>query len=552
MPIIAMSAGRVTAIWGKAHVQLPDGSLKPLQVGDKVAGGARIVTDDNGIVEISPTRGPSVLMKDLAGQTSVDRALAGIDADDPKQAPAAGLAAGDAPGAEGGLSPGLRVTRVSESADAGRIHAFGSADTTPDGAFGSSADQRLRPVSLTFTEPQPVDPTPEPLRLVSVDVRAADDSYVYFGIQLAGASTVPTTLTLQLSPGARDATTGDAWTGELSYSLDALDGLQDDITFIPWRAMPDVSEGAVSLVVPPLAEGGLVLVKVPVFLQSDVNLPHVDDIVLSASIKDDPVSLAASHPLLHQADDVRPDVLITDAQVSEEGGALLFDVWLSHAISSDVQLHLAVTDGDDDPFTPGNERALAGVDTDLALMFRASDTGNWQPLVDGVLTIPAGQDRITLRLMTVDDAFPEDTEYVRLSIVKVDGDLTANQTHSHQVAIVDNDQAVDPIRGVLAVMPEVVPVDLRDLPQSVDGSAHVATLSLPIDVLHPQDVLLADTGAGELAGLLEACLRGDATPAVGPAQRAEWAGTPAGEQFAPGLSMFSLMPESSKLLFELV
>ena len=36
MPILAMSSGTVTAIWGAAFLRLPNGQLKPLKVGDKV------------------------------------------------------------------------------------------------------------------------------------------------------------------------------------------------------------------------------------------------------------------------------------------------------------------------------------------------------------------------------------------------------------------------------------------------------------------------------------------------------------------------------------
>src|SRR3989344_1061870 len=56
MPILAMSSGTVTAIWGAAFIRLPNGQLKPLKVGDKVQGGQQVITEDDGLVQISPDR----------------------------------------------------------------------------------------------------------------------------------------------------------------------------------------------------------------------------------------------------------------------------------------------------------------------------------------------------------------------------------------------------------------------------------------------------------------------------------------------------------------
>ena len=50
MPILAMSSGTVSAVWGAAFLRLPNGELKPVQVGDKVLGGQQIITEDNGLV----------------------------------------------------------------------------------------------------------------------------------------------------------------------------------------------------------------------------------------------------------------------------------------------------------------------------------------------------------------------------------------------------------------------------------------------------------------------------------------------------------------------
>ncbi|WP_294637696.1 hypothetical protein [uncultured Aquabacterium sp.] len=111
-----MSAGVVTAVWGTAFVRLPDGKLKPVKVGDKVKGGEHIITEADGIVQITPVQGPAIQVKPPVAQAKpadIDRAIAALDNPTEDEAPAAGLTGG----AQGGLLPGLRVDRVSESVD---------------------------------------------------------------------------------------------------------------------------------------------------------------------------------------------------------------------------------------------------------------------------------------------------------------------------------------------------------------------------------------------------------------------------------------------------
>lgn len=190
MPILAMSAGTITAVWGNAFVRLPDGSLKPVQVGDKVKGGERILTDEDGIVEISPAKGASVLVKAIAAPDAVNKAIAGIENQDPDQAPAAGLTGG----ADGGMQPGLRVDRVSESVgqlafefEAGRDQAAPS--------LASSADQRLLKTPATSLPQASIN---------DVDVNEGAGSAT-FTITLNKASTSPVTIKYGTQEGsARD------------------------------------------------------------------------------------------------------------------------------------------------------------------------------------------------------------------------------------------------------------------------------------------------------------------------------------------------------------
>src|SRR5690606_41292210 len=120
MPIIAMSSGKVTAIWGNAYVRLPDGSFKPMKVGDEVVGGMRIVTDQDGIVEISPERGPAVASDGNALRAPVDRAIAAIESGEIDAVPAAGLVSGGT----GSLRPSLAVERAAEAGGLARGLAF--------------------------------------------------------------------------------------------------------------------------------------------------------------------------------------------------------------------------------------------------------------------------------------------------------------------------------------------------------------------------------------------------------------------------------------------
>ena len=78
-----MSAGSVTAIRGHAYVRGLDGQLKALHVGDRVVGGERIITDDNGMVEILPLKAAAALLaKPAVAPLMVDKAITGFDTPD--------------------------------------------------------------------------------------------------------------------------------------------------------------------------------------------------------------------------------------------------------------------------------------------------------------------------------------------------------------------------------------------------------------------------------------------------------------------------------------
>ncbi|MGE5452402.1 MAG: hypothetical protein ACM3VZ_11245 [Acidobacteriota bacterium] len=130
MPILSMSAGRVTAIWGAAYYRQQDGSLKPVHVGDELIGGQQILTDQEGIVEIEPTVLSPRILK-LIQAAEVDHAVHAVNARDPEQAPAAGWDASSS----GSLVPGIRVDRVTETLTPSP---FDAASTPTDAAPSAS------------------------------------------------------------------------------------------------------------------------------------------------------------------------------------------------------------------------------------------------------------------------------------------------------------------------------------------------------------------------------------------------------------------------------
>lgn len=112
MPLLAKSqSGTVTALWGQAFIEMPDGSFRPLKVGDQVEWADQILTSQDGLVQIMRPDGQVARL--AAEPTDIDREIAGVEEGDLDFATAAGLNGGG----EGGLTPGLRVDRVSESVD---------------------------------------------------------------------------------------------------------------------------------------------------------------------------------------------------------------------------------------------------------------------------------------------------------------------------------------------------------------------------------------------------------------------------------------------------
>lgn len=204
MPILAMSSGTVTAVWGQAFLRLPDGQLRSVKVGDKVAGGAQIVTADDGLVQIAPAVRPEAVAAQPNEATGPAEAVAAnLDNLDNLEAPAAGLLAG----LGGALSPGLRVDRVAES-------------VTPQ-AFVFGTDRALPPTLAPVTALQPSAvaqaPTPTPTPPVAEDPPSlsvaagptvVEGSPAVFTLSLSHASGTPVSVALRLLDGLVDPVTG--------------------------------------------------------------------------------------------------------------------------------------------------------------------------------------------------------------------------------------------------------------------------------------------------------------------------------------------------------
>lgn len=318
MPILAMSAGTVTAVWGNAFVRLPDGSLKPVQVGDKVKGGERIITDDDGIVEISPAKGASILVKAAAAPDAVGKAIAGIENQDPDQAPAAGLTGG----ADGGMQPGLRVDRVSESV--GQLaFDFGTGRDQPNVPVASSADQRALALPQSTPEAAPQ------ASINNVDVNEGAGSAV-FTITLDKASTSP--VTIQYATQAGSASAGGDFT-PASGSVTFNPGETSKTVSVPIKN-DAVYEGAEQFSVKLSAPTNAVLAK-----ETGVATIHDDG--------------TGSVPAGVSPDDDRPRVLsVSDAQ-TREGGDLAFHVQVSNSSATPTTLTLKLSGLGDHPATPG-------------------------------------------------------------------------------------------------------------------------------------------------------------------------------------------------------
>ncbi len=404
MPILAMSSGTVTAIWGAAFIRLPNGQLKPLKVGDKVQGGQQVITEDDGLVQISPDRDATAVTPQ-AGEA--ERVITDLSQPDPLEAPAAGLQGG--PGAS--LSDGLRVERISEG-------------VTPL-SFTYGTERVLPPPIFAVTAPQSeaagAQPPSPPNTLPSVSI---DDVRVNEG---AGAATFTITLS---EPSSQPVT--------ISYVTQAAPA-SAGAGATAGRDYTAVTAGTVTI---PAGQTS-VKVSIPIANDQAYEGDEVFQVVLGdpvnatigqgtglGTIADD--GAGATGPNQTVPDDDRPVVSVTGGPDATEGQASVFTVNLSHPSSTQsVVLELQPQAGSGLGATPG-------ADTTGPLEYLNPLTQQWQALVDGRLTFAPGQTSLQVRVATVNDAAVEGAERLALSATVVSG-VTANASASAQNTVLDND-----------------------------------------------------------------------------------------------------------------
>jgi len=257
MPILAMSSGTVTAIWGAAFLRLPDGQLRPLKVGDKVQGGQQVVTQDDGLVQISPD--PEATPRVQAG-AETERVIADLAQPEPQEAPAAGLQGG----LGASLSDGLRVERISESVTP-LSFTYGTERVLPPPIFAVTGPDGASSPAAAPTDPAG-PPAPPALSMNDVSVSGGpaviEGLFSVFTVQLSQPNaTQPVVLQLQLqggtnaqpggtqAPGA-GATPGTDTTGPLEVFNPATqqwEPLADArLTFAPGQTELQVRVGTVN------------------------------------------------------------------------------------------------------------------------------------------------------------------------------------------------------------------------------------------------------------------------------------------------------------------
>ena len=105
-----MPAGVVVGLWGTAILRQDDGGAHPLKLGDVVLKGDVLLTQQNGIVEISlGTQIATNARPSVTGDPDLDRIVAQLDVGEIDISPGAGLS-----GSDGSLQPGLVVDRIIE------------------------------------------------------------------------------------------------------------------------------------------------------------------------------------------------------------------------------------------------------------------------------------------------------------------------------------------------------------------------------------------------------------------------------------------------------
>ena len=462
MPILAMSSGTVTAIWGAAFLRLPNGQLKPLKVGDKVLGGQQIVTEDDGMVQISPDRGATPLARQ-AGEA--ERVIADLSQPDPLEAPAAGLQGG--PGAS--LSDGLRVARISEDTTPLSFNYSTERGSPLPASLLSAQAAEASPADLDGGNPSAVRPV---LSIDDVQVNEGAGAAV-FTLTLSQASIEP--VTVSFTTRAAPADTGVAATAGQDHAT----VIAGTVTIPPGQTQVQVS---IPVFNDAVYEGPEVF---QVVLDSAVNADIGRGVGLGTIVDDGTGNLGPGQSI---PDDDRPDVSVLSGTPTVEGRASVFTVQLSHpSATQTVSLQLALKPGAQASAGGSPSSAASpGSDTSGALEYLDPVMQQWRSLPDGRLSFAPGQTSLQVRVATVNDASVEGGERLALEAKVVEG-ITANSAASAENLILDNDFEARLFEAGLAGRIDPLPARVSGSLSLQDESGQLAEVRLTA----PTEVVLA-------------------------------------------------------------
>lgn len=474
MPILAMSSGTVTAVWGQAFLRLPNGQLRAVKVGDKVVGGQQIITEDNGLVQIAPDA-VRTLPPQAAKPLPADAVIADLNRNEPLDPPAAGLQGGPA----GSLSSGLRVDRIAEGVTPLAFD-FGTERVLPPPIFAVTGLQASTPAAAAT----PVTPTPEPtqpqlsINNVSVNEGAG---VATFTISLDKPSTQPVTVTYTTRSGTAVVGSGEG---------------------------ADV--GAVTQTVTIPAGQTSVKVNVPIVNDATYEGSETFQVVLSQPVNATVAQGTGTGTILDNgsgplgpeqtvADDDRPAVHIAAGPAVVEGQPAVFTLSLTHPSNFPVDVALKLLTGVVDPVTGQGKYITPGVDS-TPLEVLNPTTGQWE-LLTGALVFQPGTTSLQVRVPTLNDGLVEGTEIVGLQATASGdtapggaGPLTAS------VAVLDNDAEGTVYESSLAGVTIPTPAIFKGSLGVVDSSGQ----AVPVTVKAPTDVLFTSISGQKLVWTTEA------------------------------------------------
>jgi Ca2+-binding RTX toxin-like protein len=478
MPILTMSSGTVTAVWGHAFLRLPNGQLRPVKVGEKVVDGQQILTEDDGLVQIASDQ----VRKPLP----VDTAIADLNRKEPLEPPAAGLLGG--PG--GSLTEGSRVDRTAVDGIAGAV--------TPL-TFDYGPERELPPPILSVTAPQestvgapvvlPPAPPPEPtLPALSINSVTVNEGagVATFTISLDRASTSPVTVSYRNVGGTAAVGTGAGSDAGPVNSVVTIPAGQTSVTVTVPIVNDDVYEGSEAF---------------QVVLSEPVNATIAQGTGTGTILDNGGGSLG---PNQTTADDDRPAVQMTAGPTVVEGQPAEFTLSLTRASKFPVDVALKLLTGAVDPVTGQPQYITPDVDSKPLEVFNPA-TGQWQPLT-GSLVFQPGTTSLQVRVPTVNDRAVEGTEFVGLQATAT-GDIAPDSTAplTSKVEVRDNDAEGTVFEsGLTSTRPSPLlratgPVPLVD----ADGKPMIGTFTKPTQTVTTstgQTVDWRSDGQGGLIG----------------------------------------------------